>query len=128
MTGGGQVDNVYVIDTKMFGFDQYCSAFIVAGKEIALIDTGAATSADAVRDGIKAHGFLKYVVKRDVNGAVVADTYTPSPTSYAAATSLMSPGTTNTTFSIGQTFLAGPRNFMRNWNQILNTKNGSLKE
>ncbi len=57
MTGGELRDNVYVIDTKMFGFNRYCSAFIVAGKEIALIDTGTATSADAVRNGIKAHGF-----------------------------------------------------------------------
>jgi len=50
-------NNVYVIDTKMFGFDNYMSAYIVAGKEIALIDTGLPTQIDAVRAGIKAHGF-----------------------------------------------------------------------
>jgi glyoxylase-like metal-dependent hydrolase (beta-lactamase superfamily II) len=33
------------------------SAYIVAGKEIALIDTGLPTQIDAVRAGIKAHGF-----------------------------------------------------------------------
>ena len=35
-----RVDNVYVIDTKMFGFDRYNAAYIVKGKEIVLIDTG----------------------------------------------------------------------------------------
>ena len=35
-----QADNVYVIDTKMFGFDNYMSAYLVQGKELALIDTG----------------------------------------------------------------------------------------
>lgn len=50
-------NNVYVIDTKMFGFDNYMSAYIVVGKEIALIDTGLPTQIDAVRAGIKAHGF-----------------------------------------------------------------------
>lgn len=52
-----RVGNVYVIDTKMFGFDRYNSAYIIEGKEIALIDTGTASSTEAVRAGIKAHGF-----------------------------------------------------------------------
>jgi glyoxylase-like metal-dependent hydrolase (beta-lactamase superfamily II) len=33
------------------------SAYIVAGKEIALIDTGLPSQIDAVRAGIRAHGF-----------------------------------------------------------------------
>ena len=52
-----RADNVYVIDTKMFGFEQYNSAYIVAGKEIALVDTGLPNQLEAVRAGIKAHGF-----------------------------------------------------------------------
>ena len=57
MTSGERVGNVYLIDTKMFGFSRYNSAFLVAGKEIALIDTGPATSTEVVRAGIQAHGF-----------------------------------------------------------------------
>jgi glyoxylase-like metal-dependent hydrolase (beta-lactamase superfamily II) len=52
-----RADNVYVIDTKMFGFDNYMSAFLVEGKELALIDTGLPNQLEAVRTGIKAHGF-----------------------------------------------------------------------
>jgi glyoxylase-like metal-dependent hydrolase (beta-lactamase superfamily II) len=52
-----QADNVYVIDTKMFGFDNYMSAYLVQGKELALIDTGLPNQLEAVRAGIKAHGF-----------------------------------------------------------------------
>jgi glyoxylase-like metal-dependent hydrolase (beta-lactamase superfamily II) len=52
-----QLNNVYTIDTKMFGFDNYMSAFIVEGKEIALIDSGLPTQIEAVRAGIQAHGF-----------------------------------------------------------------------
>ena len=52
-----RVDNVYTIDTKMFGFDRYHSAYLVKGKEIALVDTGMADQLQTVRDGIKAHGF-----------------------------------------------------------------------
>ena len=53
-----RVDNVYHIDVKMFGFTGWCSAYLVAGdKKVALIDTGPATSIDAVRAGILKHGF-----------------------------------------------------------------------
>ncbi len=52
-----RVDNIYLIDTKMFGFDKYMSAYIVAGKEIALVDTGFPSQLEAVRAGINAHGF-----------------------------------------------------------------------
>lgn len=57
MTYAERADNVYVIDTKMFGFDRYNSAYIVEGKEIALVDTGLGNQIEAVRAGIKAHGF-----------------------------------------------------------------------
>jgi len=52
-----QADNVYVIDTKMFGFDNYSSTFLVKGEELALIDTGLPNQLDAVRKGIMSHGF-----------------------------------------------------------------------
>ena len=52
-----RLNNVYVIDTKMFGFDHYNSAFLVAGKEIALIDTGLPDRFEDLRAGIKMHGF-----------------------------------------------------------------------
>ncbi len=53
-----RVDNVYHIDVKMFGFTGWCSSYIVAGdKKVALIDTGPATSIEAVRTGILKHGF-----------------------------------------------------------------------
>ena len=52
-----RVDNVYVIDTKMFGFDHYHAAYLVKGKELALVDTGMADQLETVRNGIKAHGF-----------------------------------------------------------------------
>jgi len=52
-----RADNVYMIDTKMFGFDNYNSAYLVDGKEIALIDTGLPNQIEAVRAGINAHGF-----------------------------------------------------------------------
>jgi glyoxylase-like metal-dependent hydrolase (beta-lactamase superfamily II) len=52
-----QMDNVYMIDTEMFGFPNFNAAYIVAGKEIALIDTGAPLSLEIVREGIKKQGF-----------------------------------------------------------------------
>lgn len=52
-----RMDNIYVIDTKMFGFDHYMSAYLVAGKEVALIDTGVPSSLEVVREAIKKHGF-----------------------------------------------------------------------
>ncbi len=52
-----QMNNVYLIDTHMFGFPNFNAAYIVAGKEIALIDTGAPLSLEIVREGIKKHGF-----------------------------------------------------------------------
>src|SRR4030042_1924162 len=52
-----RLDNIYLIDTKMFGFEHYMSAYLVEGKEIALIDTGVPASWDALCNGIKAHGF-----------------------------------------------------------------------
>jgi len=52
-----RADNVYMIDTRMFGFDRFQSSYIVAGKEVALIDTGVPTSLETVRAAIKEHGF-----------------------------------------------------------------------
>ena len=52
-----QPGNIYIIDTKMFGFERYMSGFIVTGKEVALVDTGFPAQINTVRDAIKAHGF-----------------------------------------------------------------------
>lgn len=52
-----RLNNVYVIDTNMFGHHHYHSAYIVKGKEVALIDTGQPNQFEVVRAGIKAHGF-----------------------------------------------------------------------
>lgn len=51
------INNIYLIDTKMFGYDRFNSAYLVKGKELAMIDTGPATSTEAVRAGIESHGF-----------------------------------------------------------------------
>jgi glyoxylase-like metal-dependent hydrolase (beta-lactamase superfamily II) len=52
-----RLDNIYLIDTKMFGFDHYNSAYLVEGKEIALVDTGLKGQSEAMLAGIKKHGF-----------------------------------------------------------------------
>jgi glyoxylase-like metal-dependent hydrolase (beta-lactamase superfamily II) len=46
-----------MIDTHMFGFAYFQSVFLIAGKEVALIDTGVPTSWEAVKNGIQEHGF-----------------------------------------------------------------------
>ena len=52
-----RIENVYVIDTNMFGFPHYQSCYLVEGKEVALIDTGLPSQVDKVRAGIQKHGF-----------------------------------------------------------------------
>jgi glyoxylase-like metal-dependent hydrolase (beta-lactamase superfamily II) len=52
-----QFENIYCIDTRMFGFKQYCAAYLIKGKELALIDTGMASQKTALLEGIQAHGF-----------------------------------------------------------------------
>lgn len=55
-----RLDNIYCIDTNMFGFKQYCAAYLIEGKEIALIDTGQSSKTEALFSGIKSHGFSVY--------------------------------------------------------------------
>ena len=50
-------NNVYLIDTHMFGFPKFNAAYIVKGKRVALIDTGTPPSLEIVRNGINKHGF-----------------------------------------------------------------------
>lgn len=57
MTDVKQSNNVYLIDTKMFSFEKFNAAYLIKGKEIALIDTGVAPSLEVVRAGIASHGF-----------------------------------------------------------------------
>ena len=52
-----QWNNVYCIDTQMFGFPEYMSCYLIKGKELALVDTGMADKLDYVLAGIKGHGF-----------------------------------------------------------------------
>jgi glyoxylase-like metal-dependent hydrolase (beta-lactamase superfamily II) len=57
MTYIDRLDNVYMIDTRMFGFEHYMSAYLVQGEKLALIDTGVPSSWEALSAGIKKHGF-----------------------------------------------------------------------
>jgi glyoxylase-like metal-dependent hydrolase (beta-lactamase superfamily II) len=41
----------------MFGFPHYQSCYLIEGKEVVLIDTGIPSQIEAVRSGIKKHGF-----------------------------------------------------------------------
>jgi glyoxylase-like metal-dependent hydrolase (beta-lactamase superfamily II) len=53
-----RIDNICLIDVRMFGFTGWASAYLVAGeKKVALIDTGPASSAEIVHAGILKHGF-----------------------------------------------------------------------
>lgn len=57
MNNSNRNDNVYMIDTRMFGFERFNAAYIIKGEKIALIDTGPASSTEVLYAGIKAHGF-----------------------------------------------------------------------
>ena len=61
---GERIDNVYLIDTKMFGFDKYNAAYLVKGRELALVDTGGPGRLETVRQGIMAHGFSTSDISR----------------------------------------------------------------
>jgi glyoxylase-like metal-dependent hydrolase (beta-lactamase superfamily II) len=52
-----EVNNIYTIDTKMFGLDKYMSGFLVKGRELVMVDTGQPKRWEAVRAGINARGF-----------------------------------------------------------------------
>jgi glyoxylase-like metal-dependent hydrolase (beta-lactamase superfamily II) len=57
MEFASRYDNVYVIDTRMFGFENYQSAYIVQGAQVVLIDTGIPPQLETVRKSIHQHGF-----------------------------------------------------------------------
>ena len=57
MTFKNQLNNVYCIDSHMFGFPEYMSCYLIKGKELALVDTGMADKLDCVLAGIRRHGF-----------------------------------------------------------------------
>jgi glyoxylase-like metal-dependent hydrolase (beta-lactamase superfamily II) len=59
-----RVGNVYLIDTKMFGFDRYNAAYLVQGKELALVDTGGPGRLETVREAIMAHDFSPSDISR----------------------------------------------------------------
>jgi glyoxylase-like metal-dependent hydrolase (beta-lactamase superfamily II) len=52
-----KLNNIFVIDTKMFDLDHYNAAYLVVGKEIALVDTGLPSKLEVVRAAIKSYGF-----------------------------------------------------------------------
>jgi glyoxylase-like metal-dependent hydrolase (beta-lactamase superfamily II) len=52
-----KLNNVYVVDTRMFGFARYMSAYVIVGKEIVLVDTGFPAQLQTVRSAIRALGF-----------------------------------------------------------------------
>jgi glyoxylase-like metal-dependent hydrolase (beta-lactamase superfamily II) len=56
MSFSERFENIYCIDTRMFGFPHYCAAYLLKGKEIALIDTGMASQKAALLKGLHAHG------------------------------------------------------------------------
>ena len=60
-----RLNNVYAVDTYMFGYPHYMSAYLIKGKELALIDTGMPEHLKDVLEGIKANGFrvedIRYV-------------------------------------------------------------------
>jgi len=51
------LNNVYVIDTNMFGYPEYMSAYLIEGKELAMVDTGLPNQFDHILRGIEEHGF-----------------------------------------------------------------------
>ena len=52
-----RLNNIYVIDTMMWGFEKYNSAFLVKGRELALIDTGEPNQLEAIHAELASHGF-----------------------------------------------------------------------
>jgi glyoxylase-like metal-dependent hydrolase (beta-lactamase superfamily II) len=52
-----KMNNVYLLDTSMFGFPLFQSSYLVMGNQLAIIDTGVPPSYEAVKEEIKSHGF-----------------------------------------------------------------------
>jgi glyoxylase-like metal-dependent hydrolase (beta-lactamase superfamily II) len=52
-----KMNNVYLLDTNMFGFPLFQSSYLVMGNQLAMIDTGVPPSYEYVREEIKSHGF-----------------------------------------------------------------------
>lgn len=57
MSFKSQLNNVYAIDTYMFGYPNYMSCYLIKGKELVMIDTGMPEHLNDVLAGIKAWGF-----------------------------------------------------------------------
>ena len=51
------LNNVYVLDTRMFDFPDYMSCFLIQGKSLAMVDTGMPNQTAAILGDIKQHGF-----------------------------------------------------------------------
>lgn len=49
--------NISVIDTMMFGFDHYMSAYLIEGWELAIVDTDLPNQTPTVVAGIQEHGY-----------------------------------------------------------------------
>ena len=65
-----QLNNVFAIDSYMFGYAHYMSCYLIKGKELALVDTGMPEHLKDVLNGIRANGFrvedIKYIFVADV--------------------------------------------------------------
>ena len=58
MTNGRKVaENIYLIDARVFGIPNFTSAYLIAGEELALIETGPTKSAPFIIEGIRGFGF-----------------------------------------------------------------------
>jgi len=52
-----QLNNVYAIDSQMFGYPHYASCYLIKGKKLAMVDTGMPEHLNDVLAGIKSYGF-----------------------------------------------------------------------
>ncbi|MFH1624951.1 MAG: MBL fold metallo-hydrolase [Pseudomonadota bacterium] len=59
--------DIYAIDAKVFGISNFTSVYVIAGEELALIETGPTKSAPAIIQGMRGFGFNP----RDVSYIVV---------------------------------------------------------
>jgi len=67
MTNGKKVaENIYLIDARVFGISNFTSAYLIAGEELALIETGPTKSAPFIIEGIRGVGFdpadISYII------------------------------------------------------------------
>lgn len=100
-----QFNNIYVLDTKMFGLDHYASSFLVKGAELAMVDTGQPKRWEAVRAAINAHGFAV----SDISRVYVTHCEHPDHAGNVAAVLRESPDAKVYINPIGKNIMVDPR-------------------